>query len=34
MTPLNLTGQEKKDLIELMKSLTGDLTTMKLPKLP
>lgn len=33
MSALNLTDQEKKDLVELMKSLTGDLNV-SLPKLP
>ncbi len=34
MTALNLTDQEKKDLIEFMNSLTGELKNMSLPKLP
>lgn len=34
MTVLNLTDQEKKDLVELLKSLTGELTDMKPPTLP
>jgi cytochrome c peroxidase len=34
MTALNLTDQEKKDLVEFMKSLTGDLRDMPAPKLP
>lgn len=34
MTALNLTDQEKKDLVEFLKSLTGELTSMKAPKLP
>jgi cytochrome c peroxidase len=34
MTALTLTDQEKKDLVEFLKSLTGDLTNMKPPKLP
>ncbi len=34
MTALNLTDQEKKDLVEFMKSLTGALTDMPAPKLP
>ncbi len=34
MTALNLTEQEKKDLVEFLKSLTGDLREMAAPKLP
>lgn len=34
MTALNLTDQEKKDLVEFMNSLTGELKNMSLPKLP
>ena len=34
MTPLDLTRQEAKDLVEFMKSLTGELTTMIPPELP
>lgn len=34
MTALNLTDQEKKDLGEFLKSLTGDLKDMPAPKLP
>jgi cytochrome c peroxidase len=34
MSALNLTEPEKKDLIEFMQGLTGDLTTMAAPKLP
>jgi cytochrome c peroxidase len=34
MTALNLTDQEEKDLVEFLKSLTGELTNMKAPKLP
>jgi len=34
MTALNLTDQEKKDLVEFMQSLTGDLKAMAAPKLP
>jgi cytochrome c peroxidase len=34
MTALNLTDQEKKDLVEFMQSLTGDLKGMAAPKLP
>lgn len=34
MSALNLTEQDMKDLVEFMKSLTGDLTNMALPKLP
>lgn len=34
MSALNLTDQEKKDLVEFMNSLTGDLTKMAPPKLP
>lgn len=34
MTALNLTDQEEQDLIAFLKSLTGELTNMKLPKLP
>jgi len=34
MTALNLTDQEKKDLVEFMNNLTGELKNMSLPKLP
>ncbi|MEW6545168.1 MAG: cytochrome-c peroxidase [Nitrospirota bacterium] len=34
MSALSLADQEKQDLVEFMKSLTGDLTGMALPKLP
>ncbi len=34
MSALNLTDQEKQDLIDFMKNLTGDLTTMAPPKHP
>ncbi len=34
MSALNLTDQEKKDLVEFMNSLTGELTNMAPPKLP
>ena len=34
MTALNLTDQEKKALVEFLKSLTGDMMTMNPPKLP
>lgn len=34
MTALSLTDQEKKDLVEFMNSLTGELKGMALPKLP
>ena len=34
MSQLNLAEQEKKDLVEFLNSLTGDLTSMALPKLP
>jgi cytochrome c peroxidase len=34
MSALSLTDQEKQDLVEFMKGLTGDLTGMALPKLP
>jgi cytochrome c peroxidase len=34
MKPLNLTDQEKKDLVEFMKALDGDIIPVALPKLP
>lgn len=34
MKPLNLTDQEKKDLVEFMKSLDGEIIPVALPKLP
>ena len=34
MSALNLTDQEKKDLVEFMNGLTGELTNMAPPKLP
>jgi cytochrome c peroxidase len=34
MSALNLTAQEKKDLVEFMNDLTGELKNMSLPKLP
>jgi cytochrome c peroxidase len=34
MSQLNLAEQEKKDLVDFLNSLTGDLTSMALPKLP
>lgn len=34
MSALNLTDQEKKDLVEFMNGLTGELKNMALPKLP
>lgn len=34
MTPLNLTDQEKKDLVEFLKSLTGEEMKVSPPKLP
>jgi hypothetical protein len=34
MSALNLTDQEKKDLVEFMNSLTGELLNMAPPKLP
>ena len=32
--PLNLTDQEKKDLVEFMKALDGEVIPVALPKLP
>lgn len=34
MSQLNLAEQEKKDLADFLNSLTGDLTSMALPRLP
>ncbi len=34
ITPLNLTDQEKKDLVEFMKALTGESLKISVPKLP
>jgi len=34
MTPLNLSDQEKKDLVEFLKALTGELLKVSAPKLP
>lgn len=34
MTPLNLNDQEKKDLVEFLKALTGELLKVSVPKLP
>lgn len=34
MTPLNLNDQEKKDLVEFLKALTGELLKVSAPKLP
>jgi cytochrome c1 len=34
MTALNLMDQEKKDLVEFLKSLTGEMMDMRPPKLP
>ena len=34
MTPLNLTNQEKNDLVEFLKALTGESMKIKVPKLP
>ena len=34
MTPLNLNDQEKKDLVEFLKALTGEVMKISVPKLP
>ena len=34
ITPLNLTDQEKKDLVEFLKALTGESLKISVPKLP
>jgi cytochrome c peroxidase len=34
MKPLNLTDQEKKDLVEFLKALTGESLKISVPKLP
>ena len=34
MTPLNLNDQEKKDLVEFLKALTGESLKISMPKLP
>ena len=34
ITPLNLTDQEKKDLVEFLKALTGKSLKISVPKLP
>jgi hypothetical protein len=34
MTPLNLNDQEKKDLVEFLKGLTGEVMKVSPPKLP
>ena len=34
MAPLNLNDQEKKDLVEFLKALTGEAMKISMPKLP